>query len=82
MDADFGKTWTEITSDLPTLGYVHVVRSDIKQKGLLFAGTELGVFASWDDGRHWQSLRNGLAAMPVVETLVHPKTNEIGRAHV
>ncbi len=74
---DYGETWTEITSNLPKKGYVHVVRSDIKQRGLLFLGTELGPYASWNDGKTWVSLRNGLAAAPVVETLVHPRTNDL-----
>lgn len=74
---DFGKTWTEITSNLPKKGYLHVLRSDLKQKGLLFAGTELGIYASWNDGKSWVNMRNGLAAAPVVETLVHPVTNDL-----
>ena len=74
---DYGATWTEITSNLPKKGYLHVVRSDIKQKGLLFAGTELGVYASWNDGKTWVNMRNGLAAAPVVEVLIHPVTNDL-----
>lgn len=74
---DYGATWTEITSNLPKKGYVHVVRTDTKQRGLLFLGTELGPYASWNDGKSWVSLRNGLAAAPVVETLVHPRTNDL-----
>ncbi len=74
---DYGATWTEITSNLPKKGYVHVVRSDIKQRGLLFLGTELGVYASWNDGKLWVSLRDGLAAAPVMELLVQPRTNDL-----
>ncbi|MGH9703300.1 MAG: WD40/YVTN/BNR-like repeat-containing protein, partial [Candidatus Acidiferrales bacterium] len=51
---DFGKTWTKITAGIPTLAYVHAVREDPERKGLLFAGTELGVYFSFDDGAHWQ----------------------------
>ena len=43
---DYGQTWTPITGNLPSKGYVHVVREDPKVKGLLFLGTELGIFAS------------------------------------
>ncbi len=57
---DFGKTWTEIVAGLPANDYVHVVREDPKRRGLLFAGTEHGIFLSFDDGDHWQSLRLNL----------------------
>ncbi|HUQ20172.1 MAG TPA: hypothetical protein VM099_11220 [Gemmatimonadaceae bacterium] len=53
---DMGKTWQRITNGLPAGVYVHVVREDPVRKGLLFAGTERGVFISLDDGDSWQSL--------------------------
>ncbi len=51
---DFGQTWTAITTGLPDEAYVHVVRRDPARAGLLYAGTERGVFVSYDDGAHWQ----------------------------
>jgi hypothetical protein len=51
-----GKSWQKITRGLPSGVYVHVVREDPARKGLLFAGTERGVFVSFDDGDNWQSL--------------------------
>ena len=74
---DYGQTWTDISSNLPAKGYVHVVREDPKTKGLLFLGTELGIFASPDDGKTWMSLRNGLPAMPVEELRVHPRDGDL-----
>ena len=57
---DFGKTWTRITNGLPTNepsgSFVKVVRNDTKRRGLLFAGSESGMYVSFDDGDHWQSL--------------------------
>ena len=53
---DMGRTWQKITKGLPAGVYVHVVREDPKRKGLLFAGTERGVFVSLDDGDNWESL--------------------------
>jgi hypothetical protein len=53
---DMGKSWQRITKGLPGGVYVHVVREDPVRKGLLFAGTERGVFVSLDDGDNWQSL--------------------------
>ena len=61
--ADFGQTWTQITAGIPDGAYVHAVREDPVRKGLLYAGTELGIFVSFDDGGHWQSLQ--LATLPV-----------------
>ena len=55
-----GKTWQEITRGLPAGVYVHVVKEDPMRRGLLFAGTERGVFVSFDDGDTWQSLQLNL----------------------
>ncbi|MBZ5528100.1 MAG: glycosyl hydrolase [Acidobacteriia bacterium] len=68
--ADYGKTWTKLTTGLPETAYVHAVREDPKRKGLLFAGTETGVFYSSDDGAHWQALRLNLPAVPVHDLMV------------
>ena len=57
---DFGKTWTKIVTGIPDNDYVHVAREDPRRKGLLYAGTEHGVYVSFDDGDHWQSLRLNL----------------------
>ncbi|HEY2824758.1 MAG TPA: hypothetical protein VGI83_04365 [Gemmatimonadales bacterium] len=61
---DEGKTWqrivTGLPTDEPTGSYVRVVRADPKRAGLLFAGTESGVYVSFDDGDHWQSLQLNL----------------------
>ncbi len=59
---DMGKTWQEISRGLPAGVYVHVVKEDPKRRGLLFAGTERGVFLSFDDGDTWQSLQLNLPA--------------------
>ena len=57
---DFGKTWTSIVEGIPLDDYVHVTREDPGMKGLLYAGTEHGIYVSFDDGDHWQSLRLNL----------------------
>jgi hypothetical protein len=61
---DFGKTWTKITTglpaDQPSGGFARVIREDPKRRGLLFTGTESGMFVSFDDGDHWQSLLQNL----------------------
>ncbi len=63
LTRDYGKTWTKISAGLT--GYVHVITQDPFQRNLLYAGTELGFFASFDDGQDWTSLRLGLPPVPV-----------------
>jgi photosystem II stability/assembly factor-like uncharacterized protein len=68
---DYGATWQEVDGGLPATGYVHVVREDTQRRGLLYAGTETGVFVSFDDGDHWQSLQLNLPTSPVHDLAVH-----------
>lgn len=63
--SDLGKTWAVIVNGIPEGAYVHAVREDPKRKGLLFAGTELGVFVSFDDGAHWQPAQLNLPVTPI-----------------
>src|SRR5437763_4896248 len=67
---DLGKTWTAITNGIPDGSYVHAVREDPKKRGLLYAGTELGVFVSLDDGAHWQPLQLNLPVSPIHDLVV------------
>jgi len=62
---DFGKTWRLLVTGLPKNTFVRVVREDPKRKGLLYAGTETGVFVSFNDGAIWQSLQLNLPVTPV-----------------
>jgi hypothetical protein len=68
--ADYGKTWALAVSGIPDGDYVHAVREDPKRRGLLYAGTETGVYFSIDDGAHWQKLRLNLPAVPVHDLVV------------
>ena len=68
---DFGKTWAQITAGIPDGAHVHAVREDPVRKGLLFAGTELGLYASFDDGAHWQSVQLDLPNSPIHDMVVH-----------
>jgi photosystem II stability/assembly factor-like uncharacterized protein len=67
---DLGGTWTAITTGIPDGSYVHAVREDPKRKGLLYAGTETGVFVSFDDGTHWQPLQLNLPVSPIHDLVV------------
>lgn len=75
---DGGKTWTEIVKNIPDGQTVNVVREDSQRKGLLFAGTELGVFVSFDDGDNWQSLRFNLPATSVRDLIIKDDDIAIG----
>jgi photosystem II stability/assembly factor-like uncharacterized protein len=72
---DGGKTWTKIVTGLPsderTGSWVNVVREDPKQKGLLFCGTETTVYVSFDDGDHWESLRQNLPSTSIRDLVFH-----------
>jgi len=67
---DYGASWTEIDAGLPKHAFTHVVREDPVRRGLLFAGTERGVWFSLDDGGHWQSLRRNLPEVPVHDLVI------------
>ena len=62
---DFGRTWTKIVTGIPGNDYTHVIREDPARRGLLYAGTQHGFYVSFDDGDHWQALKNGLPDTPV-----------------
>ena len=72
---DNGKTWTEIVNGIPAGQIVNAIREDPERKGLLFAGTEKGVYLSFDDGANWESLRLNLPATSVRDVIV--KTDDL-----
>jgi photosystem II stability/assembly factor-like uncharacterized protein len=75
---DFGNTWQEITNGIGGSAFLRVVREDVRKKGLLFAGTELGVYVSFDDGDHWQSLQRNLPVSSVQDMTIHGDDLVIG----
>jgi photosystem II stability/assembly factor-like uncharacterized protein len=68
---DSGKTWQRITNGLPAGVYLQTVKEDPKRKGLLFAGTELGVYVSFNDGDTWQSLQLNLPPSSMRDLAIH-----------
>ena len=68
--ADYGKTWTKIVNGIRADDYVHAVREDPKRQGLLYAGTEHGVYVSFDDGVNWRSLSLNLPDAQVPDLVV------------
>jgi hypothetical protein len=76
---DFGKTWKQITTGVPKspLSYAHVVREDPVRRGLLYLGTENGLYVSFNDGASWQSLQNNLPHAPVYWITVQPLFSDL-----
>ncbi|MGE5277378.1 MAG: VPS10 domain-containing protein [Acidobacteriota bacterium] len=68
--ADYGKTWTRIVNGIPEEAFTRVVREDPARKGLLYAGTETGLYVSFDDGGSWQPFQRNLPAVPITDLAV------------
>ncbi len=67
---DYGKSWTKRVTGIPEGSFVRAVREDPKRRGLLYAGTETGVYVSFDDGKNWRRLRLNLPTTPVHDLVV------------
>ena len=73
---DYGESWrllTDGSNGIPPRHFVRVVREDPDRRGLLYAGTELGIYVSFDDGRHWQSFQQKLPVTPITDLAVREK---------
>lgn len=68
---DYGASWEQITDGISAPSFLRAVRQDPQDRNLLFAGTELGIYTSFDDGDHWQSLQLNLPASSVQDIAVH-----------
>ncbi|MGH9442006.1 MAG: WD40/YVTN/BNR-like repeat-containing protein, partial [Thermoanaerobaculia bacterium] len=77
--ADYGKTWKAIAGGIPKspMSYVHVVREDPFRKGMLYAGTENGLYVSFDDGARWHPLQSKLPHAPVYWLTVEPRFHDL-----
>jgi photosystem II stability/assembly factor-like uncharacterized protein len=67
---DYGATWTRITSGIDPRHFTRVVRADPEHRGLLFAGTEEGMYVSWNDGGRWEPLQLNLPIVPVTDLTI------------
>lgn len=68
--ADYGATWKRLGNGIPDGAFVRAVREDPKKKGLLYAGTERGIYVSFDDGANWRSLQLNLPNVPVHDLVI------------
>ncbi len=73
--SDYGKTWNSLTDNFPKTEITRTIREDKVRKGMLFVGTETGVYYSLDDGTNWERLKENLPAAPVVDMKI--KDNDL-----
>ncbi|MCY7410866.1 MAG: hypothetical protein LH473_11375 [Chitinophagales bacterium] len=74
---DFGKSWKTIVNGIPDGAYCRVIREDPNQQGLLYAGTEIGVYVSFNDGEHWQPLQINLPISPVHDLQIQKREKDL-----
>jgi photosystem II stability/assembly factor-like uncharacterized protein len=75
---NFGDSWQKITSGIPQeAGTVHALREDPYNPKLLFAGTEFGLFVTFNSGANWEVLHNGLPTVPVFDMQIHPREHDL-----
>ena len=70
MTTDYGATWKKITKGISNNHFTRVVRADPKRKGLLYAGTETGIYISFDNGNSWKSFQQNLPVVPITDLAI------------
>ncbi len=73
--ADYGKTWTKITNGISSMHFTRALRADRKIKGLLYCGTEYGMYISYDDGANWKPFQLNLPVVPITDLTI--KENDL-----
>jgi hypothetical protein len=74
---DLGKSWTNITSNLPAYGNVQVVREDPKNPNLIYVGTEFGLYVSLDGGKSYEKFMNDYPTVRTDDILIHPRDGDL-----
>ncbi|MGH9881747.1 MAG: WD40/YVTN/BNR-like repeat-containing protein, partial [Pyrinomonadaceae bacterium] len=74
---DYGKTWRKITNGIPDGAFTRVIREDPNKRGLLYAGTETGLYVSLDDGANWQSMQFNLPVVPITDLVVQKREKDL-----
>lgn len=74
---DYGKTWKKIVNGIPDSAFTRVIREDPNKKGLLFAGTETGLYLSTDDGESWSQFQLNLPVVPITDLTFQKRENDL-----
>ena len=74
---DYGQTWRKITTGLPDNSFTRVIREDPNRKGMLYAGTETGLYVSFDNGANWQPMQFNLPVVPITDLVVHKREHDL-----
>jgi photosystem II stability/assembly factor-like uncharacterized protein len=74
---DYGKSWTKIVNGIPANAFTRVIREDPNHKGLLIAGTEFGLFISYDDGANWKSFQLNLPVTSITDLAFHKRERDL-----
>lgn len=74
---DYGKTWKKIVNGIPADAFTRVVREDPNRKGLLVAGTETGLYVSFDDGENWKPFQLNLPVVPITDVAFHKREKDL-----
>jgi hypothetical protein len=74
---DYGKTWTNVTANLPKKGPIQALREDLENPDLLFVGTEFGLFVTLDGAKTFEKFMTGLPSVPVDDILIHPRDRDL-----
>ncbi len=77
VTTDYGKSWKNISSNLPQGGTVNVIRENHRNPNLLFVGTERGAYFSIDRGKKWVKFKNNFPTVPVDDIAIHPRENDL-----
>ncbi|HEV8370053.1 MAG TPA: hypothetical protein VGQ39_19015 [Pyrinomonadaceae bacterium] len=75
--SDYGKTWKKIVNGIPETTFTRVIREDPNKRGLLYAGTETGIYISFDNGDHWQPMQFNLPVTPITDLAIHKREKEL-----
>jgi len=75
--SDFGRTWKKITNGIPATAFTRVIREDPNKRGLLYAGTETGLYISFDDGAVWESMQFGLPVVPITDLAIQKREQDL-----
>jgi photosystem II stability/assembly factor-like uncharacterized protein len=74
---DYGKNWKKITRGIADDAFTRVVREDPSKKGLLYAGTETGMYISFDDGENWQAFQLNMPVVPITDLAIHKREKDL-----